>query len=170
MELAAKYQSVILSTDYMFVNSILFFKTYSRDIRFITSRQQDLKTGLTKQAMKSMNAYYVMRGFKIVELRADQKFEPAQAALSGMQIEMDGYVRDEHIPEIECLNKTIKERIWYVYTELILVYVRVPRVLVRKLVYAITFWPNSFPVKYGISATMRPQAIITGQSIEFNNH
>ena len=66
MELIAKYQSVILSADYMFVNGIPFFNTYIRDIKFITSRQQDPNTGLTMQAMKSIKAYYTQRGFKIV--------------------------------------------------------------------------------------------------------
>ena len=47
IKLITKYQSVILSTDYMFVNGVPFFNTYSRDIRFITSRQQDPKTDLT---------------------------------------------------------------------------------------------------------------------------
>ena len=37
MEIIAKYQSVILSPDYMFVNGVPLFNTYSRDIRFITS-------------------------------------------------------------------------------------------------------------------------------------
>ena len=37
MEIIAKYQSVILSPDYMFVNGVPLFNTYSRDNRFITS-------------------------------------------------------------------------------------------------------------------------------------
>ena len=36
MELIAKYQSVILSADYVFVNDAPFFNTYNRDIKFIT--------------------------------------------------------------------------------------------------------------------------------------
>ena len=37
MKLIAKYQWVILSADYMFVNGFLFFNTYICDIKFITS-------------------------------------------------------------------------------------------------------------------------------------
>ena len=40
IELIAKYQSVILSAEYMFVNDVLLFNTYIRDIGFITSRHQ----------------------------------------------------------------------------------------------------------------------------------
>ena len=37
MELIAKYQSVILSADYMFMNGVLVFYIYSRNIQFVTS-------------------------------------------------------------------------------------------------------------------------------------
>ena len=74
MKIIAKYQSVILSADYMFVNGFLFLNTYSHEIKFITSRQQDLKTDLNIQAMKSIKDYYGKRGFKIVVLRADHQF------------------------------------------------------------------------------------------------
>ena len=56
MELVAKYQSFIYSTDYMFVNGIPLFNTYICDIRFITSRHQDLQIDRTMQAMKSIQA------------------------------------------------------------------------------------------------------------------
>ena len=61
MELIEKYQSVILSVDYIFVNGVSFFNAYIPDIRFITSRQQYLKTDLTMQAMNSIKAYYTNR-------------------------------------------------------------------------------------------------------------
>ena len=74
MELIAKYQSVILFADYMFVNRILFLNTYSCDIRFITSRYQEPNTDMTMQAMRLIKAYYAKRGFNIVEIRVDQNF------------------------------------------------------------------------------------------------
>ena len=51
MEPIAKYQSVLLAADYIFVNGVSFFSTYSRNIKFITSQQQDPKIDLTIQAM-----------------------------------------------------------------------------------------------------------------------
>ena len=68
----------------MFVISVQFFNTYSRGIMFITSLKQYLKIDLIMQAMKSIKAYYTKRGFKIVKLRAYQKLEPAQVALTDM--------------------------------------------------------------------------------------
>ena len=61
----------------MFVNGVLLFNNYSCDIKFITSQQQDPKTDVKMQAMKSIKDYYAKRVLKIVEIRTDQKFEPA---------------------------------------------------------------------------------------------
>ena len=58
-----------------------------------------------------VNAYYVMRGFKIVELRADQKFEPSRAVLTYIKIEMNTSVRNDNVPEIDRINRKMKERI-----------------------------------------------------------
>ena len=103
-----------------------------------------------------MKSYYVKRGFKILELRADQQFEPAQSVLSDMEIELNASIRNEHIPEIKHLNRTMKEQIRSVYTELIRLYGRVPGFLMRELVYAMTFWINRFPAEDNISVTLSP--------------
>ena len=63
------------------------------------------------QSMKSVKAYYEKRSFNIVVLRAYKKFEPARSALADMDIEFNASVSNEHIPEIERLNRTMKERI-----------------------------------------------------------
>ena len=155
MELIKKYQSVIFFSDYMFVKGIPFFNTYTRDISFIASWQQYLKTYLRMQDMKSIKAYCEKRLFNIVKLR---------------HIDLNASVRNDHITEIERINKTIKVRIWSVYTELIKVYGRIPGILWRDLVYALTFWINIFPAKDTVSATLIPQAMITGQCVELTKH
>ena len=87
-----------------------------------------------------------------------------------MQIDLNDTVRNDHVIEIERLNRTMKDRIQFVYTDLIQVYNRILEFLVCDLVYAVTFWVNSFPAEYGVSATLNSQAIITGQSVEFSKH
>ena len=62
-----------------------------------------------------------------------------------MEIELNTSIQNEHVPEIERLNRTMKEHIWSVYTELIQAYGRVPGELLRELIYAVTLWLNSFP-------------------------
>ena len=120
--------------------------------------------------MKSIKAYYVKRGFNIVGLRVDHKFEPDQAALTDMELELNTSVSNKHVPDIECLNRAMKERILSVCTELIRVYGRIPGGLVCKLVYDVTFCLSSFPAKYGISDTLSSQDMINSQSVEFKKH
>ena len=64
----------------------------------------------------------------------------------------------------------MKERIRSVYKELIQVYGRVPVVLMRDIVYAVTFWINIFPAKDAVSATQIPRSMITGQSVKFTKN
>ena len=59
------------------MNSVPLFNTYICDIESITSLKQDPKTDLNIQAMNPIKAYYGKRGFKILEMRGDQKLEPA---------------------------------------------------------------------------------------------
>ena len=61
-----------------------------------------------------------------------------------MEIELNTSIQNEHVPEIERLNRTMKEHIWSVYTELIQAYGSVPGELLRELIYAVTLWLNSF--------------------------
>ena len=125
---------------------------------------------MTMQAMKSIKGYYAKRVFKVVKLKSDQQLELGQVALANMQIDLNVSVRNKHFPEIEFINRTIKERIRSVYTELIRVYGRIPGVFLLKLVYAVMLWLNSFPAENGVSITPSPHAMITGQSIEFTKH
>ena len=73
-----------------------------------------------------------------------------------MQIKLNVSVRNEHVPEINCLNRTTKDCIWLVCMEFIRVYGCIPLVLVCKLIYAVTFWLNSVPDEYDVSATIIP--------------
>ena len=66
------------------------------------------------QAIKSIKAYHVKRGFNVVGLRVYQKFEPEQAALTDMDIDLKTSVSNKHVPDIERLNRAMKERIFSV--------------------------------------------------------
>ena len=70
---------------------------------------------MTMQAMNSIKYYYANMSFEIVDLRKYQQFEPSQAALADMEIELNASVINEHVPDIESLNRTMKERVWCMY-------------------------------------------------------
>jgi len=87
-----------------------------------------------------------------------------------MQIELNAVTKGEHVPEIERLNRTIKERVRSIYNELKRHFTKVPGVLIREMVYATTFWLNSFPAADGISDTLSPRAMLTGTKLHFSRH
>ena len=86
------------------------------------------------QVVNSIQDYYAKKGFKIMELRADQKFEPARASLAHMQIKLNASVRNDEVPKIERLNRNMKDRIRPVYMEIIRVYGCIPGFIFHKLV------------------------------------
>ena len=111
MELIEKYQSVILSVDYIFVNGVSFFNAYIPDIRFITSRQQYLKTDLTMQAMNSIKAYYTNRvSIKWNWGQISNLNRHEQRSLTCRLSWTHTYKK--HVPDIEHLNRTMKEQIF----------------------------------------------------------
>ena len=67
------------------------------------------------QAMNSIKYYYANMSFEIVDLRKNQQFELSQAALADMEIELNASVINEHVPDIESLNRTMKERVRCMY-------------------------------------------------------
>ena len=62
--------------------------------------------------------------------------------------------RDEHVPEIERYNQTIKKRVRSAYN--VLPFKHVLPVFIVKLVYAQVFWRNMFPLSGRISDTQSP--------------
>jgi hypothetical protein len=85
-----------------------------------------------------------------------------------LQVTLNTASHAEHVPEIERHIWTIKERMRCIYNTL--PFQRMPDRMVIEMVYASNFWLNSFPPESGISDTLSPRAIITGQTIDFHKH
>ena len=94
----SQYREVVLGADIMFINRIPFFMTISQCIKFGTDKMlknQQNKTIL--MAIKQVKSLYMQRGF---------------------QNTLNTVSNDEHIPEIECHIRTVKECVWCVYNTL----------------------------------------------------
>jgi hypothetical protein len=46
----------------------------------------------------------------------------------------------------------------------------IPQIVLIQLVKNVIFWLNSFPAQDGVSTTMSPRCIMTGQEIDYNKH
>ena len=105
------YRNVVLASDIMFVNKVAFLVTISRHLYFGTTEaiaNQQLKT--VAQSIKQEYKLYLQRGFRITHLLMDGQFEHIQGHLVDVQVIVNIFLRDEHVPEVERFIRTLKER------------------------------------------------------------
>jgi hypothetical protein len=75
---------------------------------------------------------------------------------------------DYHVPEIERYIRTNKERALSVIN-ILAFKCYLSRMIIEWINYCV-FWLNSYPAVGGISDTMSPRTIVTGTTINYNNH
>jgi hypothetical protein len=109
-----------------------------------------------------LRKYNSKRGFNIVSINCDQEFHPIMERVADdLDVEMNYATTDEHVPEAERNNRTIKERVHAIYNSM--PYSKIPHVMIRYLVLYVTRMLNQFPAKGGVSPYFSPQAIVTGE-------
>ena len=163
------YQEVTLACDIMFVNKIPFLMSVSRHLRFGTAQHIKNQQGTTIfNGIQAIHQIYLQRGFQIRNAFMDGQFEPLRGNLAELGILLNTASNDEHVPEIERQIRTVKERTRAIYCTL--PFKKMPRRLIIEMVYAANYWLNMFPRKGGISKTLSPRALLTGQSWSYTTH
>ena len=76
--------------------------------------------------------------------------------------------RDEHVPEVERYNRTIKERVRANHT--MLPFQHIPPIFIIEMVYSSVFWRNMFALKGGVSKTQSPSEIVLNRKLNYNAH
>jgi hypothetical protein len=115
----SQYQNVTVAGDIMDVNTIPFFMSVSRHIKFGTAEMITSETSKTLlTAIKEVKHAYAQRGFALRTMLLNGQFEPLHVDLAGLGlgITMNGVARDEHVPEIERYIRTVKERARCIHT------------------------------------------------------
>ena len=163
------YQEVILGCDIMFVNKIPFLMSISRHLRFGTAQHIKNQQGATiLNGIRAIHQIYLQRGFHIRNAFMDGQFEPLRGHLAEMGIILNTASNDEHVPEIERQIRTVKERTRAIYCTL--PFNKMPRCLIIEMVYAANYWLNMFPRKGGVSKTLSPRTLLTGQTWSYTTH
>ena len=75
-------------------------------------------------------------------------------------------LHNDHVPEIEQFNRTIKEQVCRIYN--MPPFIHLPPMFIIDLVYHCVFWPNMFVLPGGISTTHSPWEIILGGHVKLN--
>jgi len=94
---------------------------------------------------------YIVRGFRITIILADNQFESMRGDIASLGAIVNVVSRDEHVPEVERYNRTIKDRVRSQYN--MLTFKVVPPIIIVELVYAQVFWRNMFALKRGVSTS-----------------
>ena len=164
-----QYRNVTLSVDVMKVTGIPFLMTISRHIKFGSAgRLDNMKNSHIIKHFKAIIGTYVTRGFRVTIILADNQFESMRGDLADLHATLHITSRDEHVPEVERYNRTIKERVRGNHT--MLPYQHLPPIFVIEMVYNAVFWRNMFALKGGVSKTQSPSELVLGRKVDYNAH
>jgi hypothetical protein len=170
-EMIAMHKDVTLGIDIFFINKIRFFVTLSRNICFTSATHlPDHKLKSIFVAFKKMYNYYLRRGFRITTVMADGEFAPLQTMFSNLYgaPQLNLTAANEHEPFVKRRICVIKERVRAVCHSL--PFKSLPKKLVANMVLYCTKLLNFFPTKGGISPTLSPKAIMSGEQINYKDY
>ena len=160
-------KNIVLCIDIMYVHGIPMLTAIDKSIRHRALVPMDNRE--SKELFESIDVilrYYNKAGYKIKSIHCDQEFRPIMDRVSDdLDIEMNYATTDEHVPEAERNNRTIKERIRATFHNM--PFKRIPKVMIKELSMRVTHLLNIFPAKGGISSYYSPYTILSGKSIDY---
>jgi hypothetical protein len=118
------------------------------------------------QSAHSIQTTRLPRHFRVTAIHADPEFEPLQPVIGHIQFNF--CAQNEHVPEIECFIRTVKDRARSGYNSL--PFKRIPRLILIRLVSNAVFWLNAFPHRDGASSTLSPRYLLTGKHLDYVKH
>ena len=116
---------------------------------------------------KNIESVHAQRGFLVTVMNMDGEFEHIREEISLIGIYLNIVSRNEHVPEIKYINRTVKEEYVRLFKPS---FQETPKVYVIKIMKAMVFWINIFPLKNGISKVLSPRIIVTGQIVDYKMH
>ena len=150
-EVLERYPSLSLGVDILYVNSVPFLVGFGRELKGghaipLPSRH----VNVVGHALKRILNGYTRRGFRIAMIYADEEFTALEGEVKvdgsddrSVAVPFDFAARDDHIPEVERFNRTIKDSVRSAYN--VLPFTHVPKTVVRHLVLNAVFWWNALP-------------------------
>ena len=164
-----QYGNIMLSADVMHVNGIPYFVTWSRHIHFgtvdVLPSLQAIDIGA---ALRRVVNIYARGGFQVTTALMDGAFAGLHDVCNQLQVTLNTTSRDEHVGDVERYIRTVKERMRGISNTI--PFKRLTRNMVMKLAKAVVYWLNSVPSNMGVSSTMSPRTIITGQLLDYHKH
>ena len=169
LQIMQQYRDVTISADVMKVTGIPFLMTISKHIKFGSAGKLDtMKDSHIIMHFRAIIGAYVKHGSRVTLILADNQSESMRGELANLNAHLNITARDEHVPEIERSNRTIKGRMRGNYNEL--PFQHLHPIFVIEMVYSAVFWRNMFALKGGISKTQSPSEIVLNRKLDYNAH
>ena len=170
-EMLKLHHQVFLTADIFFVNKIPFFLTLSRKIWFTAvNRLANRTVPHIFKAFKEVYSNYLQRGFRITVLHADGEFASLKILIElmpgGPAVNLAS--ANEHVPEIERRIRVVKEKSRG--SRHSLPFQRIPKLLTIHIVFNSVRMLNFFPMRGGISNSISPKTIMSGEVLEYKQH
>ena len=100
-------------------------------------------------------------------MQCDREYAAMMDAVSDeLDVRMNYTNAQDHVPQAERNNRTIKERIRTAYHQL--PYKAIPKLMIQYLAMEATRKLNLFPVKGSVSPYFSPQTIMTNKAIDYD--
>jgi hypothetical protein len=117
-----------------------------------------------------MYQYHLQRGFHITTVHADGEFAPLKTLIEAMpggpKVNLES--ANEHVPKIERWIRVAKERCRA--TRHSLPFHTIPKLMTIHIVLNVVKLLNFFPEKGGVSDTLSPKTIMSGETLDHKKH
>ena len=153
----------------MFINGIRFINKISRHVKFMTAEHiANAEASTLQESTRQFKQVYMQQGFKITNILIDGQLTCIRGNLSELQINCNICSNDEHVGDIERLNRTIKEQFRGIYNTL--PFNKLPGRMIVEIVALVIFWMNSLRPSPSIGGNLSPRQIVTGLTIDYAKH
>ena len=142
---------------------IIAISKHIKYIQCIGTENQSITTFLA--TIEKFKADYMIRGFVVKVIYADQAFELCKTELNEQGITLYCCDTNSHVPFIEQAIRFVKERVRFVRLMFPKKIKRIPARLMRELVASTVKMMNSIKRKRGVHPVMPPRLIVTSRKM-----
>ena len=169
-ELTEAQHRVELCMDTMFVNSMPFLTTISKNIRYRTAQRIKKRRVIHyTNALESVIKWYTRAGFKIAVVHCDREFKPVLDAIRDKHAFTPNYSSaQEHEGSAERNNRVLKERIRATYHRS--PFSTLPKRVIEAIVTESAKKLNYFPAEGGCSEYYSPREILHQARLQYDVH
>jgi hypothetical protein len=169
-EIITKQHDIDLCMDAMYVNECGMLTAIDRTIKFRSLVPMNTMPHVQYyRVLDQILRHYNRAGFVIRRLHCDGEFRGMMEQIEDdLDVKMNFTNAQDHVPEAEQNNQTIKERIRAAYHRL--PYKAIPQIMINYLAMIQANQLNLFPVKGGVSKYYSSRMILNQTNLDYTKH